>query len=80
MNIKPFPNFKKDATPDERFSELQGEAIAHPHKFGKVAVIYQETRPDGKTMVRYTSSNCTTNELIGILEVAKIQLFEDTRG
>ena len=77
--ITPFPNFKRGATPAERFSELQGEAIAKPHKFNKMAVVYQEELPDGKTIVRYTSSNCSTNELIGIFEVAKMQLFQDTR-
>lgn len=77
-NIEPFPYYKVDASPDERLSELQAEALANPHKFAQMVCVYQETLPNNRTRVRYISSNCSTNELIGLLEVAKIQLYEDT--
>lgn len=74
------PVWKKDATPAERFSEMEAIARKYPERFGKIAIVYEETLPSGLTRIRQISNGCTTNELIGILELGKLQVIEDTRG
>lgn len=79
-NIAILPFWKRNATPAEHFAELQMLARKHPERFGKVAVVYEETLPNGCTKIRQISNGCNTNELIGILELGKLQVIEDTRG
>lgn len=72
------PVWKRDATAEERFLELAQIARKHPERFGKIAVAYEETLANKNTKIRQISSGCTTNELIGILELAKLQVVEET--
>lgn len=72
------PIWKKDATPAERFSELEAMAMKYPERFAKIAVVYEETLPNGCTVIRQASNACSTTELIGLLELGKIQVIRDT--
>ena len=75
-----FPRWKKDATPAERFSELEGVALKHPERFSRIALVYQEILPDKREVVRQISVGCTTNEVLGLLEQGKIQVMKDAGG
>ena len=79
-NVDYLPLWKKGATTAERFAELEMIARKHPERFGKLAIVYEETLPSKLTKIRQISNGCTTNELIGILELGKLQVVEDTRG
>jgi len=78
-NVEYLDVWKQNASAEDRFLELAMIARKHPERFGKIAVVYEETKADGRTHVRYISNGCSTNELIAILEIAKVQLIEDTR-
>ncbi len=77
-NVDYLPVWKKTESAEERFMELAMIARKHPERFGKIVVLYEETQPSTLTKVRYISLNCTTNELIGILEIGKMQVYADT--
>lgn len=77
-NVLVFDRWKQTATASERFSELEALARKWPHQFGKVAVVYVEELDNGDIKVRYTSSGCKTDELMGILELGKMELYKVT--
>lgn len=79
-NVKPFPNWKPGATPTERFSELETESRERPERFRKVVVIYIEELPGHRTKARWLSSNCTTTEVLGVIDMGRSAVYEDTRG
>lgn len=77
--INYLPIWKDGATVEERFLELAQIAGKHPERFGRVAVVYEETLPNKHTKIRQISTGCSTNELIGILELAKLQVVDETQ-
>jgi len=79
-NVDYLPIWKKGASADDRFMELALIARKHPERFKKIAVAYEETLANGCTVLRTVSDGCNTNELIGILELAKLKVIEDTRS
>lgn len=78
-NISHLPIWKDGATPAERFSEFEAMARQYPDRFGKIVVLYEETLADGRTILRRFSDHCTTNELIGLLGIAKVEIIQDSR-
>lgn len=79
-NMSYLPIWKEGATAEERFFELSMMARKNPERFKKVVVVFEETRPNGCTVLRYMSDHLTTNELLGIFVVAQTKVLEDTRG
>ena len=79
-NIDYLPVWKANATPAERLRELAFIAEKHPEWFENFVMAYNETRPDGQTKTRYHCYNLRTTEAIGMMEIAKIRLHEDTSG
>ena len=77
-SIDYLPLWKKNATPFERFYELALVAQKHPERFGKVAVIYEETLKDGCTQIRQISDNCDTTQLLGLLQLGIDRVLKDT--
>lgn len=73
------PVWKRGATATERFDELAMVAKKHPERFGKIAVVYEETLPNKHTVIRSISAHCSTNELVGILTIAIKDIIEDSR-
>ena len=77
-SIDYLPIWKKNATSAERFYELALVAQKHPERFGKIAVIYEEDREDGRTQVRQISNNCDTTQLLGLLQLGIDKVLKDT--
>ena len=77
-NIEYLPVWKQTESAEERFLELAMVARKHPERFGKIVVVYEETLPSERTVVRQISVGCTTNEVIGILEIGKMHVYEET--
>ena len=79
-NVDYLPIWKKGSTAAEFFYELYVLARKKPERFSKVAFIYEETLPNKNTVVRQTSNFCNTNELIGLIEIGKQKVIDDTRA
>lgn len=77
-NVDYLPIWKAGATAAERLSELSFIARKYPDKFNKVAVIYQEKLAGNRTVTRVLSFGCTTNELLGIIDQGRVQVYKDT--
>ena len=72
------PVWKHGATVAERLYELAMIAEKYPEQFTKVAIAYEESDDEGN-LLRVISSGVNTNELIGILEIAKSNVIRDSR-
>lgn len=55
----PNPNWKKNATPHERLSELAAIAKEHPERFTDYIVVYRETTPRGTWKYRILGPDAT---------------------
>lgn len=78
-NVDYLDVWKKNASAEDRFLEMAMIARKHPERFGKIAIVYEETLANGCTVLRQISNGCNTNELVGILEIGKLKVLEDTR-
>lgn len=70
-NVTAFPNWKKDATPAERFDELAGLAREFPERFERFVLCYKEVLPSKAWKYRVHDFNCNVEERIGMFEIAK---------
>jgi hypothetical protein len=77
-SIDYLPIWKEGATPEERFLELAHMARKSPGRFAKMVVVYEETLPNGNTLVRDITDGCTTNEVLGLLELGKVRIINRT--
>jgi hypothetical protein len=76
-NVDYLPIWKANATAEERFMELAMMARKHPERFNKMVVIYQEDVNKDGWIARYQgSANLTTNEILGLLEIAKFEVLK----
>ena len=75
-NVSYLPVWKKGATAEERFLELAMMARQNPDRFSKVAVIWSyENEEKAMMATRYVSSDMTTMELLGLLELGRQEVF-----
>lgn len=72
------PVWKQGATVAERLYELAMIAEKYPERFTKVAIVYEESDDEGN-LLRVISAGVNTNELVGILEIAKSNVIRDSR-
>lgn len=79
-NVDYLPIWKKGSTAEEFLMEVAAIARKHPERFGRIAVIYEQTLEDGSTKVDYQCKNTTTTELMGVIELAKDQIIRNTRA
>ena len=77
-NVDYLPIWKKNATVADRLYELAMMAEKNPDRFEKLAVIYQENNTEKGTFTRWVSAGCNTNELIGIIHIGLLHIYEDT--
>lgn len=75
-SIDYLPIWKKDATACERLQELAEVARKYPERFGKFALGYIETLPNGNTKIRTFTHGCSTVESVGVFEIAKNDLID----
>lgn len=68
-NLSLLPVWKKDSSAEEFFGECSLLARKYPERFGKVALVYEETLATGRTITRTASRALNTNELVGILAI-----------
>jgi len=78
-NVDYLPVWKKNNTAEERFLELAMIARKHPERFNRICVIYEENKGDDTTVTDYTLHNCSTLELLGLIEIAKQEIFAVVR-
>lgn len=78
-NLSYLPNWKKGATPDERFMELAMIARKHPERFARILVLYEENLPNGNTLMRWAQNGCLLNDMLALLVIAQQQILEDQR-
>lgn len=69
-NISILPNWKKNATAEDRLNELALIARKRPELFEKMIIVYQEQN-DGTYYTRYIGTDMDTPVLYGLLEMAK---------
>ena len=74
-----FPNWKHNATAQERLDEIRALAAKKPEQFSKLVVCWVEDKNTDAMVTRYITANCTTLETAGILDVAKQELYDQTR-
>lgn len=55
-------------------------ARKHPERFNKIAVIYQKELPNNRSVNRWAFNNCTTNELIGIVQTAIVEILTEMKN
>ena len=79
-NVAYLPVWKKGSTVEEWFQEFAMLARGRPERFGKVAVVYEETCSNGNMKVRQCSHGCSTTELVGLLELGKLNVVKDTEA
>lgn len=70
------PIWKKGATPEERLLEVAHMARENPERFSKMALIYAECDGEHATAIRYACNNTSNTELIGLLELGKIEIMK----
>lgn len=78
-NVTFLPKWKHGSTIEEWFFEIAMIARKYPERFAKVAVIYEEKLANGNTVVRTASKGATTNELLGIVEIGKLDIIENSK-
>lgn len=78
-----FPNWKKAATPYERLMELALTAQAYPERFRKIVVVWSGDAPDNADgskidYHRHISAGASTAEAVGMLEIGKVRLIDES--
>ena len=74
-----FPNWKRGASASERFYELHLQAKAHPERFTKMVLIYQEDLLNSRQRTRQISAGVTTTEALGLLQLGLQRVYEDSK-
>lgn len=78
--ISYLPVWKANATPAERLRELAHMAEKYPERFDNFVIAYTERVDADRVKTNYHCFNLRTTEAIGMLEIAKVRLYEDTNG
>src|SRR4030066_331864 len=78
-NVDYLAVWKKNASAEDRFLEMAMIARKHPERFGKIAIVYEETLANGCTVLRPISNGCNPHALGGTLEIGTLKVLEDTR-
>ncbi len=76
-SIDYLPIWKKDSTAEEWLLEVAAIARKHPERFGKVVIVAEERLGEGSWLVRTFNRPATLSEILGIMEIAKAQMFKD---
>lgn len=77
-NLDYLPIWKKGATAEEFLQELAMIARKHPERFGKLVLVSEETLPSGETKVAYFTRQVSTTEVLGLLELGKMEILRYT--
>jgi hypothetical protein len=77
-NLTILPVWKKGASAEEFFHDMSMIARKYPGRFEKMALVYAETLSNGNTSTSYYQHGCNTTELVGLLEIGKVQVIEFT--
>lgn len=74
--IATLPIWKKDSTAAEWLHEVAAMALEKPQRFGRVIIAFEETRPNGATVMRYHCHGIETNtEVLGLLVIAQQEVL-----
>ena len=76
--ISTLPIWKKDASAYERLSELALLAKEKPERFDKFVIVYLETTSTGRYRVRLMNHNTRLVETLGLLELGKLEEFQES--
>ena len=76
------PVWKKDSTAAEWLEELAALARENPERWARILVVHEELDHNGHAYrTRQFSRNIETNEeILGVLEVAKLETWELMKG
>lgn len=77
-NVEFLPIWKKGSTAEEFLLELAMVARKHPERFEKLVLVSQETLPSGQTKVDYFTRKVSTIEVLGLLELGKMEIIRYT--
>lgn len=77
-NVTFLPVWKKGSSVAEWLYECSMIARQHPGRFERMALVYEETLPNGNRKLRATYHGVNTLEAIGLLESGKLDLYVDT--
>lgn len=77
-NLAVLPIWKKDGDIADRLFEMAAYARAKPEKFERFAMAYIEKLENGNLKIRTMSHNCDLPQLIGLLELGKLECYKDS--
>ncbi len=79
-SVTTFPYWKANATPSERFAELEMEARTKPERFQRMLCVYVEITPSGRWKPRIAScGNDNDFERLGLLHTAMEEIEREMR-
>ena len=78
--IAAIPVWKKNATAAERLQEVAMMALEKPERFVRVVILYEEITDDGIISRQAFSEGITTNEALGVIDAAKLDMYLRLRG
>lgn len=79
-NLRNLPRWKKGATASERLGELSLRAREHPERFTAFVVVYREVMPNGNYTYRTMEYGVKLEETIGLCEIGKLRIWEDSKA
>lgn len=77
-NVEYLPIWKKGSSAEEFLFELSMIARKHPERFEKMVLVHQGALPSGSTFTNYATRQVTTNEVLGLLEIGKMEVLRYT--
>lgn len=78
-NVLILPVWKKDASAEEWFYDMAMLARKHPERFKRCVLVYEEMSADNaSSLTDYYPHGCSTTEVMGILELGKMRVYERT--
>jgi hypothetical protein len=78
-NVHTLPIWKKNATTSERLYELAELAREQPEQFQKWVLVYCQDDGQAFSTRMMENEGLRTCEVFGVLEAAKLQLWENTK-
>jgi hypothetical protein len=76
-NVTTLPVWKVGGTPEEKFLELARYAKDHPEKFARIVVVFESDVGNNRTINGHYRIDVDTTYAIGMLEVAKMDVYQD---
>lgn len=75
-----FPRWRRNRTMSEFVDDVNSFCKAPDRNIQSAVLVYNQELPNGNVTTNYIDFGFNTFELIGVLDLAKSRIDEDTRG